>query len=383
MLNKITLLFSLFTFNIYAQNVTVNFYNGSNISNLELLPANNNFTLIIDGETQQQSIINNIYNITADEDSLLISLELLPIKKAKKISFIADNDCTFKIKSATPALTQHIAEQEIILQPKNCFIQVINNLALDNYVAGVVEAEVGARQQLEYYKVQSTICRTYVLGHLRKHEKDGFNMCDKEHCQVFKGKSLANLDIITAVEQTSNSVLEDDNLNLIVAAFHSNCGGQTVSSAEVWNKAQSYFVPTRDTFCINSRNAHWEKEISKKVWFKYLKKKFPQNDSLDFPKTYNFLQPTRKKDFEVKLIKIPLKDLRTDFNLKSTYFSVEDAGDVLILKGKGFGHGIGLCQEGAIRMAKIGYSYADIIHFYYRNVSIIDLRSLYFFKEVE
>jgi stage II sporulation protein D len=78
-----------------------------------------------------------------------------------------------------------------------------------------------------------------------------------------------------------------------------------------------------------------------------------------------------------------LKEIRSDFNLKSTYFSVEDAGETLIFKGKGFGHGIGLCQEGAIRMAKTGYSYSDIIHYYFKNVNIVNLNSLYFFKEVE
>jgi stage II sporulation protein D len=139
----------------------------------------------------------------------------------------------------------------------------------------------------------------------------------------------------------------------------------------------------RDTFCINARNAHWEKEVNKKIWIKYLRKKIPQLDSTGLIRNYNFAQPQRIRDFIVRDIKIPLKEIRSDFNLKSTYFSVEDAGETLIFKGKGFGHGIGLCQEGAIRMAKTGYSYSDIIHYYFKNVNIVNLNSLYFFKDVE
>jgi stage II sporulation protein D len=348
-----------------------------------LQASNSNYELFLDGESQSSAMLNSIYNITVVDDSILVSIELMPIKKVRELVIKSNLNCNFKIKPSEPPLPQRNLENTISIISKNCFLNITNEVDLDNYVAGVVEAEVGSRQPFEYYKVQATICRTYVLAHLRKHEKDGFNMCDKEHCQVFKGKSLSNIDIINAVQETSNSVLVDENLNLIVAAFHSNCGGQTVSSADVWNKAQSYLQPIRDTFCVNSRNAHWEKEVNKKIWIKYLLKRNTQLDSSNLVRNYNFAQPQRTKDFIVKDIKIPLKEIRSDFNLKSTYFSVEDAGETLIFKGKGFGHGIGLCQEGAIRMAKTGYSYSDIIHYYFKNVNIVNLNSLYFFKDVE
>jgi len=383
-LNRTISIFILFFYtNCLSQSIKVNCYNGFNISILELQASNSNYELFLDGEPQSSAMLNSIYNITVMDDSLLVSIELMPIKKVRELIIKSNLNCSFKIKPTEPALSQRKLENTISIISKNCFLYINNEVDLDNYVAGVLEAEVGSKQPFEYYKVQATICRTYVLAHLRKHEKDGFNMCDKEHCQVFKGKSLSNIEIINAVQETSNSVLVDENLNLIVAAFHSNCGGQTVSSADVWNKAQSYLQPVRDTFCINARNAHWEKEVNKKIWIKYLRKKIPQLDSTGLIRNYNFAQPQRIRDFIVRDIKIPLKEIRSDFNLKSTYFSVEDAGETLIFKGKGFGHGIGLCQEGAIRMAKTGYSYSDIIHYYFKNVNIVNLNSLYFFKDVE
>ena len=68
-------------------------------------------------------------------------------------------------------------------------------------------------------------------------------------------------------------------------------------------------------------------------------------------------------------------------NLNSTFFSVEPLGDDVILYGKGFGHGVGLCQEGGIEMAKKGFSYVDILKYYYTSVFIVNQRALLFFKE--
>lgn len=369
---------------ILASNaIDVNVYNGYNINNLEILPLNADFDIYLDGEKTSNLVINSIYNIAVDDDSLVLSLELSPIRKAKRIVIQGYEGCSFKIKSSSPTLTQKVLEQTLSFRSYNCHIQLINTVDIESYVAGVVEAEVGNKQPLEYYKVQSTICRTYVLAHMSRHERDNFNVCDKEHCQVFKGKSLGNYDIILATQQTENSVLVDENLTLIVSAFHSNCGGQTISSADVWNKAQSYLIPIRDTFCINSKNAFWEKEINKSIWVRYLKKKFSNLDESQYPRSFSFDQPYRKKEYSVGAIQLPLKDIRNDLGLKSTYFSIEDAGETLVFKGKGYGHGIGLCQEGAIRMAKSGYNYADIIHFYFRNVTIINLNKLSFFKEVD
>ena len=67
--------------------------------------------------------------------------------------------------------------------------------------------------------------------------------------------------------------------------------------------------------------------------------------------------------------------MRTDLNLRSTFFSVVTDGDTILLKGKGYGHGVGLCQEGAMEMAKEGFNYRQIIDFYYFGVMITDIKN--------
>jgi stage II sporulation protein D len=67
--------------------------------------------------------------------------------------------------------------------------------------------------------------------------------------------------------------------------------------------------------------------------------------------------------------------MRSDLNLRSTFFSVYAVGDSIILKGRGYGHGVGLCQEGSMAMAAKGFDYREIIRFYYSGVIITDIKN--------
>ncbi len=78
---------------------------------------------------------------------------------------------------------------------------------------------------------------------------------------------------------------------------------------------------------------------------------------------------------------IPLRDLRRHFRLKSTWFDVHLEGGYVVLDGHGFGHGVGLCQEGAMNMAKHNYSYAQIMQFYFSNVHLINYFKWKYYKQ--
>lgn len=77
---------------------------------------------------------------------------------------------------------------------------------------------------------------------------------------------------------------------------------------------------------------------------------------------------------------IPLRTIREDWKLRSTYFSVRLQGGQVFLNGRGFGHGVGLCQEGAMEMSKQGYSVREIIDHYYKGVLLVDLERIDFFR---
>jgi len=101
---------------------------------------------------------------------------------------------------------------------------------------------------------------------------------------------------------------------------------------------------------------------------------------LSYKSLVTFCQDTaRSKD--KNLNSVELTKVRSELDLRSTYFSVDIDDSEVTLHGKGFGHGVGLCQEGGIEMAIRSYSYVDILKHYYTKVFIVNQRALLFFKE--
>jgi len=220
------------------------------------------------------------------------------------------------------------------------------------------------------------------LSNARRHANEGFELCDGVHCQYYKGKTN-DAQIIAAGYATRGQVVVDNNLNLITAAFHSNCGGQTVNSEDVWALPMNYLKAVKDTFCLRQPHAGWYRRISTEDWMSYLslKHKYPVEDSVAYSSAVNYDPFGRKVFFVDRNLMIPLKTIRADFQLKSTFFSIEQRSDSVIFKGRGYGHGVGLCQEGAMRMTRVGYSYKDILLFYFKGVHLVDLASLDFFRQ--
>jgi stage II sporulation protein D len=282
----------------------------------------------------------------------------------------------FMVKSTNPVGLERRFDDNLKIVAQRNKMQLINNLDLDNYVAGVVEAEVGRKPPKEYFKLQAIICRTYALSNTEKHIVEGYNLCDEVHCQAYHGKTFFN-NIVEAAMQTRGAVIVDSDIQLITAAFHSSCGGQTVNSEDVWSKSLYYLRSVKDTFCLKHKDATWQKEIDKNQWKNYLTARLP--NTISEQQYMNLNLNERLKYFPQS--KLSFEELRGQFRLRSTYFNIQETENKVLLKGRGFGHGVGLCQIGAMEMAALGYNYSEILHFYYSGVHIIDLSALDFFKE--
>lgn len=348
-----------------------------------LSPLSTEYVIYYDGKVLTGADPTEVIQLALDGDSIRIKMLEKTIGKCASFRLVAKSAaCNFKLKSVTPEtkVRTYCDNLEITVNGKQ--LRMINTTDIEDYIAGVVEAESGTRTTLEYYKLQAILVRTYALSHIRRHEADNIHLCDQVHCQAFKGRTL-DKDIISAVEATRGLVLVDSDLNLITAAFHSNCGGQTINSEDVWSLPVPYLKAVKDTFCLRMPHARWTRKIATEDWMSYLalKHKYPVEDSVSFYNAVNYPQDSRSIFFIDKGMKIPLKTIRTDWQLKSTYFSIEQRSDSVIFKGKGYGHGVGLCQEGAMKMSQYGYSYKDILNYYYREVNLIDLTMLEFFRK--
>jgi stage II sporulation protein D len=253
---------------------------------------------------------------------------------------------------------------------------IINTCDMEKYLEGVVKAEGGGGRNAEYFKTQAIIARTYTCRYFNKHLLDGYNLCDDTHCQVYDGL-INDSVIVKSVHATSGLVITTPDSMLIISAFHSNCGGETSPSEYAWVTVQPYLKRVVDKYCLNSPHAAWEKKIMLKEWTGMLSLNGYSGDVND-PAIFKFDQRERVAGYSIGSFSVPFRLIRTMLDLKSAFFSVKVNGDSLVLNGRGYGHGVGLCQEGAINMALKGFTYQQIIKFYYLNVLIMDLKDVNF-----
>ena len=305
----------------------------------------------------------------------------LVVKIISKTGFICDsviflgltgND-SFALRTNGQAPVRQFYNGDLKCFPDLGTLVFVNISDIESYIAGVVKTEGGSGKNIEYLKTQAIIARTYMYKYFNKHASDFYNLCDNTHCQAFNGITKDTL-ITRATYSTSGQVILAPDSTLIISAFHSNCGGETSPSENVWLTEQIYLKRVIDPYCIKSRNAIWQKKLSINDWTAYLKK-MGYNGSYGDSSLLNFSQRSRSNNYRVGNFSLPLSQIRMDLNLRSTFFFVTVAGDSVVFDGRGYGHGVGLCQEGAMEMADKGYDFKKIIGFYYPGVIISDIKN--------
>ena len=315
-----------------------------------------------------------------------VQLSLNGISKGlfEKILFAQDSSgSVMQVISTSPKSKTHQYQDNFEISSEQKRLRIVNMVDMLNYLSGVIESEGGGGRHLEYYKVQALMSRTYAFQNINRHQKEGFALCDNVHCQAYHNMLKRTPTIRTAVEETNGEVIVDNHNKMLTTYFSANCGGQTCDASHVWNNSVNYCESILDTFCVTTKQALWTKSIGRSAWLNYLDKEYgfetENKELLEY--AFNFKQNQRKAFYIHPSLWIPLRDLRSKFKLKSTYFDVSLEGDKVRLDGHGFGHGVGLCQEGAMNMAKAGYSYRQIAKFYFSGVSIVNYKRQLFFGQ--
>ncbi len=377
------LFFSLTSFFLPIENIQIRIFAHLKITTLNISVGTGIYRLYADG-VQISNYKGGVGFVFIQKgDSIEIKQNDISLGNYKYIKFIGEESGELKLKLTIPDRKIRTYQGNLSFSINEDYIRIINEIELNEYIAGVTEAEAGSRSSTEFYKVQAILARTFALAHINKHATEGFSLCDQVHCQAYYGKPH-DLTIFKAMADTKDKVVVDENLNLIIAAFHSNSGGQTANSEDVWGSRTSYLKSVPDSFSTKMPNSKWQRRMLADDWLSYLKLKhnFPIESPEERQAALNFKQDTRKIYLECNNSRVPLKNIRFDLQLKSTFFTISPLNkDSILFEGKGYGHGLGMCQEGAMRMAKMGYSYMDIMNFYYKGIQLIDLHKLSFFKD--
>jgi stage II sporulation protein D len=313
----------------------------------------------------------------------------------------------FLIRALTPGGTLTFNNKhyrgDILVSATDSGMLVVNRLPMESYLRGVVPLEIGkrTREEIAAVEAQAVAARSYSYSHIGDASR-AFDMYATVQDQVYGGVDAETPISDDAVRSTAGLVIKYAGRVLSNTPYHSTCGGSTAATSEVWytQPDQPYLRPVSDRipgsdrfYCDPSPRFRWTQTFSsgqlKTVLEKYLAS-YTSAPKGDLGNVRMIRETGRTQSDRVRALEISTdrgtytlrgNDIRFVFRnpageiLNSTYFTTEIAagnGGVqqVTLKGGGYGHGIGMCQWGAIGRARAGQSFRTILTTYYPGTSI-------------
>ncbi|MCE5315442.1 MAG: SpoIID/LytB domain-containing protein [Armatimonadota bacterium] len=255
-------------------------------------------------------------------------------------------------------------------------LKVVNVVDVEDYLFGVLPAEMRDSNPTEALRAQAITARTYALGCHSRHIAQGFDLCDSTHCQTYDGVIAENPKCRQAVIDTRGMALTY-NGQVAEVMYSADCGGATVNYSEIRPGANyPYLCGAIDP--VDIPRITWEQEFAvQDLACKLATAGIKEAADLQSVTVTRTGLSGRPLGIEIagksgKVIVTPDK-IRMALGLKSTMFVIESGGDgKIVIKGKGWGHGIGLCQTGAKWLASAPYNYtcAQILSHYFPGTDI-------------
>lgn len=263
----------------------------------------------------------------------------------------------------------------------------VEQIDLDTYLYGVVASEMPATFELEALKAQAVVARTYTIYQIKNGSKhENADVCDSSYCcqaWISKENRMARWEedkaeeywnkILEAVNNTKGKIIfyEGEPIN---ALFHSNSGGSTEISLNVWGGNFPYFQTVETSGEESYSSYSSEVEISKDDLIKKMLERY-SDFKIDFSDNNCINIEEYTSSGRISKISIGNKQIsgveaRSIFGLKSAKFNFEILENSIKFSVLGYGHGVGLSQCGSDVLAKNGKNYEEIIRYYYKDVEI-------------
>ena len=257
------------------------------------------------------------------------------------------------------------------------YVDVLVKVPLQAYLTGVCEAEGGQSPEFAYHQAQSILARTWLWTNLTKHAKDGYHIKDDQSSQAFKGIAHGpNSKVIAQAVASTGDTLAMHAGAPIIGFYHSNSGGTTVLPQHVWSQELPYCHSVLDPFSSKGSKYSWELAIPLQRWTDYWATQGVQWTAEQWAAFATSLPSERQSHWTIGDKTFKLETVRRALKLRSTYFSLEFKPDEVLLHGKGFGHGVGMSQQGAMFMAGAGFTWSDILGFYFKDLNYRSAASL-------
>lgn len=261
---------------------------------------------------------------------------------------------------------------------------LINILPVEEYLRGVVPSELGWITKNIYQAIlsQTIAARTYAYSHRNNYDKLGFDVHGTVQDQVYDGLNVENELVNEAIKKTRGLILTYRD-RPIDAKYHSTCGGRTANFFDIWSDTTiPYLVSVEDPFCNKSPHATWQDEISFAKLMKNLGSDSLSNERIKKivlkrnPQSCRVVEITvvtnlrEEKIPKYRIRKTLVGEVASTGMLKSTYLDMVSADGKIKITGRGYGHGVGMCQFGAMEMARQGFDFKRILKHYYPNTKL-------------
>jgi stage II sporulation protein D len=256
---------------------------------------------------------------------------------------------------------------------------LVNHVDLEEYVKGVVPAEVNPAWHSEMLKVQAVAARTYALyQHMLSATRD-YDVVAGIQDQVYRGRQGIDARVVEAVESTRGLVVTYQGAP-IYAAFSSTAAGITEDAMTVWSKDLPYLKGGVECpFDIESPYYQWKASLKIDTLEKSLRQQGLAVGTISAITPLAYSRTGRVATLRIVHssgeLTIRGEDLRKAVGytvVPSTQFTIEVAGEDVVFSGYGAGHAVGLCQWGAKELAELGYSFSSILRYYYPGTELQD-----------
>jgi stage II sporulation protein D len=263
----------------------------------------------------------------------------------------------------------------------------VRTIPLEEYVAGCVVAELGAPRAepaaaRRARQVQAILCRSYAVASRQRHASQGFDVCSSTHCQVYRPAPETESGRLAreAAEETKGQVLVFDG-RAVRPLYHASCGGRTSAAQDVWpGDGQPWLVSVEDRGC--AREPAWVFRVETARLSRVLAGEERLKAATPLRSVAVANRDAGGRAATVRLVGKTTLVVRGDEfrtvvsrafgarSLQSTLFTVRRDGSRLTFEGRGAGHGVGLCQAGAVRLAAQGQSPAAILRHYFPGTTL-------------
>ncbi len=355
---------------------------------------------IRDNQKRRKISLNGRISVTSIHKNTDINQVILGLGTSKK--YKAFLPCTLLAKSTQNYIElndQSYRGSIIITSGKRGTFTILNYCDVEEYLRGVVPLEIGKRkmEDFEAIKAQAIAARTYTYKKMTKKQRHAFDLLPTVADQVYGGVSVEYPLSDRAVFTTKDMVLTHQD-TLIYAYYHSTCGGTTARIEDVWHKpAAPYLISIKDrdaqgkAYCAISRYFDWKERWPTQKLSTILRTYSKKNDNGKKPFLGSIRKMAVRKRFSCGRVSLcAVASSKGTFHyggdkirfifrravsgypiLRSAKFKIQSINNSSVtLVGRGYGHGVGMCQMGAIGRARAGQQFEEIVSAYYQGTTL-------------